>query len=218
MNNKIHLEVNFEEYITNKLAELEESGWRVSKNDEGFDANTALYMDDFVEYFGSIMPEKLEKMKSTYKDNWLKNLQSALIKSLEVNGTVVTNREGFQMAGFQTIICSGHYPDDPRLPKLKDYYNNNILRVMRQVHYQTAGNKSLDPVFFINGIPVATAEIKTELTQTVQDAIIEYQTERKPMEPGTNRKNFLLMYKRGAVVHFVWWIGVLGEYLYICTV
>ena len=75
----------------------------------------------------------------------------------------MTLREGFQMAGYQTIICSGHYPDDPRLPKLKENYDKNILRVMRQVHYQTAGRKSLDLVFFINGIPVATAEVKTEL-------------------------------------------------------
>ena len=213
MNDKIHLEVNFEEYITKKLSELEDSGWRVSQNDNGFDANTALYMDDFVEYLETILPEKIEKMKNTYKDNWLKNLQNALIKSLEVNGTVITLREGFQMAGFQTITCSGHYPDDPRLPKLKDYYDANILRVMRQVHYQTAGNKSLDLVFFINGIPVATAEIKTELTQSVQDAILEYQTERKPIEPGTTRKNYLLMYKRGAVVHF----AISEDEIWMCT-
>ena len=105
------------------------------------------------------------------------------------------------MAGYQNIICSGHYPDDPRLPKLKEQYDANILRVMHQVHYQTAGNKSLDLVFFINGIPVATAEVKTELTQTVQDAIEEYQKERRPEEPGSKRRNYLLMYKRGAVVH-----------------
>ena len=61
---------------------------------------------------------------------------------------------------------------------------------MHQVHYQTAGNKSLDLVFFINGIPVATAEVKTELTQTVYDAIEEYQTQRKPIEPGTRRKGW----------------------------
>ena len=117
------------------------------------------------------------------------------------------------MAGYQTITCSGHYPDDPRLPKLKDFYDKNVLRVMRQVHYQTAGNKSLDLVFFVNGIPVATAEVKTELTQTVQDAILEYQEKRKPIEPGTNRKNFLLMYKRGAVVHF----AISEDEIWMCT-
>ena len=209
----IHLEVNFEEYITKKLAALTENGWRVSNSDADFDASTALYMPDFVEYLTSTVPEKIEKMQAGFKANWQKNLELALVKSLEVNGTVGTLRDGFQMAGYQTITCSGHFPDDPRLPKMKDFYDKNILRVMRQVHYQTAGNKSLDLVFFINGIPVATAEIKTELTQSVWDAIEEYQTERKPIEPGTNRKNYLLMFKRGAVVHF----AISESEIWMCT-
>ena len=120
---------------------------------------------------------------------------------------------GFFMAGYQTIECSGHYPDDVRIPNIKEKYDANILRVMHQVHYQTAGNKSLDLVFFINGIPVATAEVKTELTQTVYDAIEEYQTQRKPIEPGTRRKNPLLMYKRGAVVHF----AISESEIWMCT-
>ena len=84
---------------------------------------------------------------------------------------------------------------------------------MHQVHYQTAGTKSIDLVFFINGIPVATAEVKTELTQTVYDAIEEYQTQRRPVEPGTRRKNPLLMYKRGAVVHF----AISENEIWMCT-
>jgi len=210
----LHLEVNFEKYITRKLAELEQSGaWKVSNTDDGFDASTALYMPDFIEFLSATSPEKIEKMQKSFKDNWIKNLENQLVKSLETDGTVKTIREGFQWAGFQTITCSGHFPDDPRLPKQKELYDKNILRVMRQVHYQTAGMKSLDLVFFINGIPVATAEIKTELTQSVQDAILEYQKERKPIEPGTNRKNYLLMYKRGAVVHF----AVSEDEIWMCT-
>ncbi len=217
----IHREINFEEYITKKLLAqkaidkngVEYTAWCVSNDDTGFDPNTALIMSDFVEYLTATAPDKVEKMQKAYGANWQKSLEIALVKSLETKGTVLTIREGFQMAGYQTITCSGHYPDDPRLPQLKDFYDKNILRVMRQVHYQTAGNKSLDLVFFVNGIPVATAEVKTELTQTVDDAIIEYQTERKPIEPGTNRKNYLLMYKRGAVVHF----AISEKEIWMCT-
>ena len=212
-NDRIHLEVNFETYITKKLSMLEGDGWRISNNDAGFDPNTALYLPDFIEYVSTTAPDKVEKMQKAFGANWENNLKLALVKALEVRGTVLTLREGFQMAGYQTITCSGHYPDDPRLPKLKDFYDKNILRVMRQVHYQTAGNKSLDLVFFVNGIPVATAEVKTELTQSVEDAIIEYQNERKPIEPGTNRKNYLLMYKRGAVVHF----AISEDEIWMCT-
>ena len=213
MNKDIHLEVHFEAYITRKLQELSNSGWRISNNDAGFDPNAALYMPDFLEYVSTTAPDKEEKMQKTLGSNWEANLRNQLIKALETRGTVLTLREGFAMAGYQTITCSGRFPDDPRLPKMKDFYDKNILRVMRQVHYQTAGNKSLDLVFFVNGIPVATAEVKTELTQSVEDAILEYQTERKPVEPGTNRKNFLLMYKRGAVVHF----AISEDEIWMCT-
>ena len=214
MSESIHLESPFERYISHKLTGLTTSdGWRISKDDSGFDPNTALYLPDFIEYVTAIAPEKVQKMKTSYRDNWQHNLELALTKSLENNGTVATLREGFQMAGFQTIVCSGHYPDDPRLPKLKAQYDANILRVMHQVHYQTAGNKSLDLVFFINGIPVATAEVKTDLTQSVYDAIKEYQTERKPIEPGTRRKNNLLMFRRGAVVHF----AISESEIWMCT-
>ena len=111
-------------------------------------------MPDFIEYLGATVPEKLELMKNKLGTNWQSNLEKALIRSLEINGTVITLRDGFPMAGYQTIVCSGGIPDDPRLPKQKMFYDSNILRVMHQVHYQTAGNKSLDLVFFINGIPV----------------------------------------------------------------
>ncbi|MBR6851654.1 MAG: type I restriction endonuclease subunit R, partial [Lachnospiraceae bacterium] len=213
LKDNLHLECNFESYITKKLKDLESDGWRVSDNDEGFDPGSALVISDFIEYVTATAPDKIEKVQKAFKTNWEKNLEAALIKSLETRGTVLTLRDGFQLAGYQTITCSGHYPDDPRLPKLKPLYEKNILRVMRQVHYQTAGNKSLDLVFFVNGIPVATAEVKTELTQNVQDAVLEYQLERKPVEPGTNRKNFLLMYKRGAVVHF----AISEDEIWMCT-
>lgn len=214
MNDNLHLEKHFEEYISRKLAGLGETdGWQVSKDDTGFDPNTALYMPDFIAYISATAPEKVEKMKKNLGGNWETNLRMALVKSLENYGTVLTLRNGFKMAGYQTIKCSGHYPDDPRLPDQKRDYDANILRAMHQVHYQTAGGKSLDMVFFVNGIPVATVEVKTELTQTVQDAIEEYQNERRPVEPGTNRKNYLLMYKRGAVVHF----AVSEDEVWMCT-
>jgi type I restriction enzyme R subunit len=213
MADEIRLETNFEHYISHKLEGLSESGWQVSKDDTGFDPATALYLDDFISYVTTISPDKVEKMKKNSGNLWQSNLEKALVHSLEVDGTVQTLRNGFVMAGYQTIDCSGHYPDDTRIPNIQQKYDANILRVMHQVHYQTAGNKSLDLVFFINGIPVATAEVKTELTQTVHDAIEEYQTQRKPVEPGTRRKNPLLMYKRGAVVHF----AISEDEIWMCT-
>ncbi|PWJ09831.1 type I restriction endonuclease [[Clostridium] innocuum] len=213
MSDDLRLERNFEQYISRKLKELSQDGWQISENDNGFNADTALCLEDFINYLTAITPQKIEKMQKELGSSWKVNLEKNLVRSLEVDGTIQTLRNGFVMAGYQTIECSGHYPDDVRIPNIAEKYDANILRIMHQVHYQTAGNKSLDLVFFINGIPVATAEVKTELTQTVYDAIEEFQTQRKPIEPGTRRKNPLLMYKRGAVVHF----AVSESEIWMCT-
>ena len=203
MDDTLHLETEFEKYITRKLKGLSDSGeWMVSDNDAGYDREHAIYFPDFVEFQRRLDPDKLEKMQERLGSTFELNVVKRLVASLEANGTVQTLRKGFPYAGFQTITCCAECPDNPLIRGADEAYKANILRVMRQVHYQTAGEKSLDLVFFINGIPVATAEIKTEMTQTVRDAIEEYQNERKPIEPKTGRKNYLLMFKRGAVVHF----------------
>lgn len=70
MKDTIHLESNFEKYISKKLAGLSKTdGWRVSQNDQGFDPNTALFMEDFVEYLESNVPDKIEKMKKNMGAN-----------------------------------------------------------------------------------------------------------------------------------------------------
>jgi len=69
---------------------------------------------------------------------------------------------------------------------------------------QTAVAKKwrIDLVLFVNGIPVATMELKSEFTQTVERAIHQYRKTRLPKDPETNQPEPLLTFKRGALVHF----------------
>ena len=53
---------------------------------------------------------------------------------------------------------------------------------MRQVHYSMQNSNSIDLVFFVNGIPVATAELKTDFTQNITDAVLQYKNHRPPRE------------------------------------
>jgi type I site-specific restriction-modification system R (restriction) subunit len=76
-------------------------------------------------------------------------------------------------------------------------YQNNILSVMRQVKYSKKNENSLDMVIFLNGLPIATLELKDQLTGSgynVEHAIRQYQTTREPGEP-------LFRYGR-CLVHF----------------
>jgi len=60
----------------------------------------------------------------------------------------------------------------------------------------------IDLVLFINGFPVATLELKSEFKQAVQNAMLQYKRTRLPKDPETNKPEPLLMFKRGALVHF----------------
>ena len=60
----------------------------------------------------------------------------------------------------------------------------------------------IDLVLFINGLPVATLELKSEFKQSVDRAITQYKTTRLPKDPQTGKPEPLLTFKRGALVHF----------------
>lgn len=63
-------------------------------------------------------------------------------------------------------------------------FDKNIFSITRQVHYSKDESQlALDLVLFINGLPLATFELKNRLTkQTVADAVTQYQQDREPRE------------------------------------
>ena len=56
--------------------------------------------------------------------------------------------------------------------------------MVRQVHYSLHNENCLDLVLFLNGVPVATAELKTDFTQSIGDAIDQYRFDRLPRPKG----------------------------------
>ena len=72
----------------------------------------------------------------------------------------------------------------------------NRFSVTRQLRYSTDETRlSLDLAIFINGLPIATFELKNRLTkQTAEDAVWQYRRDRDPRE-------FLFQFGR-CVVHF----------------
>lgn len=68
--------------------------------------------------------------------------------------------------------------------KAKELYKKNVFSVTRQLHYSKSDTQlSLDIAIFINGLPIATFELKNKLTkQTFEDAIQQYKRDRDPKE------------------------------------
>ncbi len=61
----------------------------------------------------------------------------------------------------------------------------NVFSVTRQLRYsKDETRRALDLALFVNGLPVATFELKNSLTkQTVADAVEQYRRDRDPKEP-----------------------------------
>ena len=68
--------------------------------------------------------------------------------------------------------------------RARELYAHNRFSVTRQLHYsRDQAQLALDLCLFINGLPVATFELKNSLTkQTVDDAVEQYKRDRNPRE------------------------------------
>ena len=69
-------------------------------------------------------------------------------------------------------------------PRAAELFDANRFSVTRQLRYSRANpGLALDIALFVNGLPVATFELKNSLTkQTVADAVRQYQNDRDPRE------------------------------------
>ncbi|MEC4841099.1 DEAD/DEAH box helicase family protein [Mycobacteroides chelonae] len=198
-----HHESAFEGEICEYLAER---GWHYSDTDGGYDRELALFPDDVFEWLAATQPEQLRKrVEPELTGEALKKARagvlSTLVKQLGADpkangGTLSVLRRGFKDLNAQFAMCQFR-PNTTLNETTKARYDAVRLRVMRQVHYSTQNSNSIDLVFFVNGIPVATAELKTDLSvQNVTDAVLQYKHHRLPKgEP-------LLQFGSRALVHF----------------
>ena len=116
-------------------------------------------------------------------------------------GTLNLLRKGFSYLSVKFEMCV-FKPESTLNEKRNADHAAVRLRVMRQVHFSTADQRSVDLVFFANGLPVATAELKTEFTQTIFDAITQYKTSRLPKDPASGVVQPLFVSGARALVHF----------------
>jgi len=193
-----HRERHFEEYIVQRLAA---GGWRVGTT-SGYEQTHALYPEDLIEWVQTTQPKRWEKLVAANGEKAADTLMARLAQMLEREGTVTILRKGIKLAGVGEIALSESLPEDERDPSAWQRYRANILRVVPQLMYRPGSRLALDLAFFINGIAVATVEVKTDFTQSAEAAVEQYKNDRLPKDPTTGRIEPLLTFKRGAVVHF----------------
>ena len=197
-------EIHLEEHIEKHLCE--KGGYHAVANTE-YDATNCLVPSEFVAFVKETQPKKYAKLEELFGADTDSKIAFYLGRRLakEKDGVVRVLRSTLPISGvyLETVYfqpASGNTPEHAKL------YAGNRLAVMRQVKYSEKHGKSLDMALFVNGIPVATLELKNALTgQTHEHAIKQYMTDRDPKEP-------LFHFKR-CLVHFA--VGT--EKVSMCT-
>ncbi len=195
---KVHHECELERHIVRQLAA---AGWRVG-DPAAYDRARALYPEDVVGWVQDSQPEAWKKLERLNGAATEAALLDRLTKTLESAGTVNVLRRGFAVAGGGAIAMSQPLPEDARNATVIARYQANRLRVVAQLAYSLDKADRIDLAFFVNGIPVATVELKTDFTQRVEAAMAQYRQDRPPKNEKTGRAEPLLAFRRGAVVHF----------------
>ena len=123
--------------------------------------------------------------------------------SLNQRGTLDVLRHGIELLGLRQPLALAQFkPALAMNPDILTRYAANRLRVVRQLRYSLHNENALDLGLFLNGIPVATAELKTDFTQSIGDAVDQYRYDRDPRPKGQGSAEPLLAFIHGALVHF----------------
>lgn len=195
----LHQEIEFENDICNHLAA---NGWLYAQGDaKGYDTPRALFPADVVAWVQESQPDAWAAIAKAHGAHAEVTLLDRLRKLMDDQGTLHVLRVGLEMMGPKAPIKFAQFkPALAMNPELQARYAANRLRVVRQV--RTNHDDIIDLVLFLNGIPVATAELKSEFTQGINEAVIQYKEDRLPKPKGKAFAEPLLDFPRGALVHF----------------
>ncbi len=186
-----HIERAFENAIEEHLLG---HGWLKGSPDR-FDREQALDKEQALTFIQETQPEVWSGLKKDHGTETDATVIAWLVKALEFQGTLHLLRHGFKVQN--RLVRLAFFPPTHGLnPELVAKAEKNRLIVTRQVKFDPKSEKSLDTVLSLNGLPIATVELKNPLTaQTVEHAIEQYRNDRDPRLP-------IFLFKKRALVHF----------------
>ncbi len=196
----LHKEISFEAEICQYL---KANGWLYAEADATkYDRPRALLPADVMAWVQDAQPNAWEALTKNHGAKAAETLLTRLREQLDQRGTLDVLRHGIELLGLkQPLKLAEFKPALAINPDILARYEANRLRVVRQVRYSQHNENSIDLVLFLNGLPVATAELKTDFTQSIDDAIDQYRFDRLPRPKGQAPEP-LLSFPHGALVHF----------------
>ena len=207
------------------IRQLLANGWLLG-SPEKYNRELALYPEDALGFVQETQDAQWQRFYANHpKDAEQKFLQliaaqlgkadpNATHKDSRTFGTLGVLRHELRDRNARLSLCQ-FKPEHDLNPDTLARYAKNRLRVVPELVYSPwctdaclaeAGAKAkawrIDLVLFVNGVPVATLELKSEFKQAVDRAVRQYKTTRLPVDPVARKPEPLLTFKRGALVHF----------------
>ena len=181
----------FETYVETILSR---SGWQ-SGNRAEWDVERALFPARIFAFLQDTQPKLWEEMQKLHQAGLESLLISTLVKEFDVKGALHILRHGFKFYG-KTFRLAYFKPAHGLNYEVLELFQKNRLTVIRQVPCHPGQHDTVDLLFAVNGLPVATCELKNPGTgQHWRHAIRQYQQDRDPRAP-------LFQFKSRALVHF----------------
>jgi type I restriction enzyme, R subunit len=167
----------------------------VSVKPDGFDRERAIFPAVVLDFIRETQPKVWAKLEALHGDQTGEQILGDLCKWMDMNGSLATLRHGFKCYG-KTLRVAFFKAAHDLNPELEARYQANRVGLTRQLHFSSRSKQSLDVTLSLNGIPVATLELKNPLTgQTVDDARKQYRHDWDPRDQ-------IFAFKRRTLVHF----------------
>ena len=188
----MHKEIDFEKEIEHELIS---NGGYEKGDPHAYDAENALFPADVVAFVQHTQPKIWARLTMLDAHKASTMLLDSLVKELAAKGSLAVLREGFKCVG-KTVRLAYFSPNTGLDPSATERYADNRLTIVRQVN--TKSGAIPDILLVVNGLPVATMELKNSMSATqwnVENAKQQYRFERDP-------KELLFAFKKRCLVHF----------------
>ena len=168
-------------------------GWIAGKG-ETYDREYAVDVDQLTTFVETTQEEVAAALSLRIDGPARRKFLAQLQGEITRRGTIDVLRKGIDHGKHHLGLFYG--TPSPENAQAVQRYASNRFSITRQLHYSREQTKrALDLALFINGLPVATFELKNSLTkQTAEDAEEQYKRDRDPRET-------LFLFGR-CVVHF----------------
>ncbi len=182
----------FETYVETIL--LNQAGWQSGTVAE-WDVEAGLFTARIFAFLQDTQTKLWEQMRGLHSTGLENLLINTLVKELDLKGTLHILRHGFKFYG-KTFRLAYLKPAHGLNYDILALFNKNQLTVTRQVPYHPGKHDTVDLLLAVNGVPVATCELKNPGTgQSWRNAVRQYREDRDPTAP-------LFQFKKRALVHF----------------